>query len=128
MLYNRSNSPFINMTKRISAVDARYSGESLNYSEVQPIYSLGDQLFVEPNPLLSIEYANDDQPVEMTRQEVAVALSHISVWKLIASSNKDYSLILEDDIFFSRNFACTMDKAWAALTPSIKSQDTFDVL
>lgn len=128
MLYDWSNSPLLNLTKRVSAVDARYSGESLDHAEVQHSYSLGDQLFVEPNPLLSIQYANDDQPVEMTRQEVAVALSHISVWKLIASSDKDYSLILEDDIFFSRGFARTMDKAWAALTSSIKSQDTFDVL
>lgn len=128
MVYDSSNSPLINLTKRISAVDARYSGESLNYAEVKTSYSLGDQLFVEPNSLLSIEYANDDQPIEMTRQEVAVALSHISVWKLIASSDKDYSLILEDDIFFTRDFARTMDKAWAALTPPIESQDTFDVL
>jgi len=128
MLFDRSNSPLINLTKRISAVDARYSGESLNDAEVQTRYSLGDQLFVEPNSLLSIEYANDDQPVEMTRQEVAVALSHISAWKLIASSNRNYSLILEDDIFFTRGFAGTMDKAWAALNPPVEPQDTFDVL
>lgn len=128
MLYDWSNSPLINLTKRISAVDARYSGEPLTHTEVQPVYSLGDQLFVEPNPLLSIQYANDDQPVEMTRQEIAVALSHISAWKLIASSDKDFSLILEDDIFFSRNFALTMDKAWAALTSSKKEPDIFDVL
>ena len=41
----------------------------------------------------------------MTRQEIAVALSHIAVWKLIANGNYSYVLIVEDDVFFRRNFS-----------------------
>ena len=41
----------------------------------------------------------------MTRQEVAVARSHIAVWKLVAASDLPYTLVFEDDIYFRRGFA-----------------------
>ena len=128
MIYDKSRCPLIKLTKRFSAIDARYFAGPLNHAEIQPRYSLADQLFVEPNPLLSNEYANDNQPVEMTRQEIAVALSHISIWKQIASGNHNYTLVLEDDIFFCRDFARIMNKIWDEMTHSIESPTAFDIL
>ncbi len=128
MILDRSKCPLIELTKRFSAIDARYFAEPLNHAEIQPSYLLADQLFVEPNPLLSNEYANDNQPVDLTRQEIAVALSHISIWKQIASGDNDYTLILEDDIFFCRDFVRVMDKIWVELTYSLEPATAFDVL
>ena len=51
----------------------------------------------------------------MSRQEIAVAMSHIEVWKLIASGDRDYSLVLEDDVYFRSGFERLADRAWAEL-------------
>ena len=40
----------------------------------------------------------------MTQGEVGCALSHYKVWELIKNDNVEYSLILEDDIYFEDNF------------------------
>lgn len=78
-LRDRFGRPFVAMTRRFSAIDARYYTEPPNREELHPYYSLADQLFVEPHPLLAGDVDNKGQRVEMTRQEVAVALSHIAV-------------------------------------------------
>ena len=46
-----------------------------------------DQLTVDPNPLLQIDDETRAGVIKMTQQEVAVALSHIGVWRLIASGD-----------------------------------------
>jgi len=95
---------------------------------LQPYYSLADQLFVEPHPLLAGHGITKAERVEMTRQEVAVALSHITVWKLVAASNCPYTLVLEDDVYFRRGFARSLDRAWAELTERRGQSAAFDVL
>ena len=52
----------------------------------------------------------------MSSQEVAIARSHISVWKAIANSEFENTLVLEDDVYFSTHFAKFMDAAWTELT------------
>ena len=64
----------------------------------------------------------------MTPQEVAVALSHIAVWRLIAAGDVAYTLVLEDDAFFRRGFARQMDAAWAALLQQSDPSRPADIL
>lgn len=116
------------ITRRFSAVDARYYRGSPSASELQLEYSLAEQLFVEPNPLLPKRESHERELVRMTRQETAVALSHIAVWRLIARSQVPYTLILEDDIYFRRGFAPNLEAAWAELMRRFPGPETFDVL
>ncbi len=50
----------------------------------------------------------------MTRQEVAVARSHVEVWKTVATGSEDYVLVLEDDVWFRPGAAAAIDRGWAA--------------
>jgi len=74
---------------------------------------LGDQLYVQPDARLEECFGAEEQ-VKMTRQEVAVARSHIEAWKAIATATCDYVLVLEDDIWFSPGAASAIDKGWQA--------------
>ena len=59
----------------------------------------------------------------MSPQEIAVALSHIDVWRLVANGDVRYALILEDDVFFRRGFMKAVDGAWATLMGAGQSPD-----
>jgi GR25 family glycosyltransferase involved in LPS biosynthesis len=102
------------LTRRFPAVDARYLPGRPRGEELDPSYSLADQLFVEGTPQLGADVGAQDWRIDMTPQEVAIALSHIAVWRLIAASRSPYSLVLEDDIYFRRGFAQNINKVWAA--------------
>lgn len=104
------------MAIRYSAVDARNIAEhALECKEIDPYYTLADQLHVEPQPSAFPDRMELDRPITMTTQEIAVALSHVNVWRSIASSELEYGLVLEDDVWFRMNFARQMDKAWKEL-------------
>jgi GR25 family glycosyltransferase involved in LPS biosynthesis len=95
-------------------VDAREE-DNLRDGLVNPIYTLGDQLFVDPYPLASPDRLDLDEPIEMTPQEIAVACSHIDVWRRIARGPDTAALVLEDDIWFSPRFAHLVERAWSEL-------------
>ena len=114
-LYDRSGKPLTAITRRFSAVDARYYNGLPNSEVIQPHYSLADQLFVQPDPLLDGSINAQARRIEMTPQEVAVALSHVEVWKLISESDRLYTLVLEDDVYFRRGFGRIIDDGWAEL-------------
>ena len=114
-LRDRSGRPLTAMTRRFSAVDARYNQEQPKGDLVQTEYSLSDQLFVQPEPRLSGAEDVQARAIAMTPQEVAIALSHIKIWKLIVESEPHYTLVLEDDIYFRRGFASTFDDTWMEL-------------
>ena len=124
----RSGKPLTGMAGRFSAVDARHDIGPPSLEELQPSYSLADQLFVEPNPLLATNQEARGHRVDMTRQEVAVALSHIAVWKMVAASDQLYTLVLEDDVCFRRGFPQALDRAWTELMDIYGKSDAFDVL
>jgi hypothetical protein len=48
----------------------------------------------------------------MTRQEVAVARSHIEIWKAIASGEHKNVLVLEDDVWFKWDAAAKISSGW----------------
>ena len=122
-LLDRTGRPLSETTTRFPAVDARSFKGSPDPSELQTTYYLGDHLFVDPEPELDRERFNWGQRIEMSRQEIAVAMSHIEVWKLVASGDYDYSLVLEDDVYFRAGFERLADGAWAELHTQNKSLD-----
>ncbi len=116
-------------TIRHSAIDARRPVQSASAGdEVDPFYTLGDQLFVEPQPSALPDRLELDRPIRMSEPEIAVALSHISVWRRIASSEHAYALVLEDDVWFRRGFAHDLDRAWAEMPPTAVQSERFDLL
>jgi hypothetical protein len=50
----------------------------------------------------------------MTRQEVAVARSHVEAWKAVAMGSDDYVLVLEDDVWFTPGASSAIDRGWRA--------------
>lgn len=106
--------PLAALTTRLSAVDARDDVQpAAEYVRVD--YTLADQLYVDPHPLPRSMRSPAEIPIKMSREEVAVALSHVKAWGLIASGGDQYSLVLEDDVYFLRAFAKLFDSAWSTL-------------
>lgn len=103
----------VSITKTQPAVDARDGRNVASTADVDPEYLLGDQLYVQPNELLE-HFFGVNEPVTMTRQEVAVARSHIEVWKAVATGETEHVLILEDDIWFRPGARALIDRAWTA--------------
>lgn len=101
------------ITERFSAVDARDGRAVAATADVDPIYYMKDQVFVQPDPRLSRSFG-PEEPVRMTKQEVAVARSHIEVWKRVAAGAEDYVLVLEDDVWFKPGARGKLQRGWAA--------------
>ncbi len=95
---------------------------------LQRHYSLADQLFVQPNPLLAGSHQVGARQIQMTRPEVAVALSHIEAWRQIAAGDPSYTLVLEDDAYFTRAFARLLDGAWREAMERAGQCGQFDML
>lgn len=125
---SRSGIPLSAVSRRFSAIDARYLDGEIDDNVLRPYYSLADQLSVEPNERLQINAESRSRRIEMTSQEIAVALSHIEVWKLIAASDVQYTLVLEDDVYFRRKFARNLDKAWLCIMGKPSDKAPFDLL
>lgn len=101
------------LSERYAAIDARdFSNGHPEDGEIDPHYTLSDQLFVEPQPRTLPTRFELEAPIAMTEAEVAVARSHIGVWKLIADGAEEYVLVLEDDVWFHPSFARDLDRAW----------------
>lgn len=105
----------VSITRRLSAVDARDGRDVAATADVDQIYSLRDQLFVQPDPRLE-ECFEIGESITMTPQEVAVARSHIEAWKLIFASKCEHVMVLEDDVWFRRGAALAIDRGWNLAT------------
>lgn len=117
------------MTVRCSAVDAKDISESpLVSEEIYPFYTLEDQLFVEPQPRVLPERVELNRLIPMTVQEIAVALSHIGIWRQIAEGKLEYALVLEDDVWFQNGFARQLDQAWEELISHEELKGSLDLL
>lgn len=118
-----------NLTERYAAVDANhFMRESLPDADVDPVYTLGDQLFVEPQPLALPTQLDLNSPIQMSRPEIAIAHSHIGIWRQIVASTREYVLILEDDVWFRPGFAQDLDQAWSEIETEGDSKSNFDIL
>ena len=105
--------PLTSIARRLAAVDARDGRAVAATADVDPTYRIGDQLYVQPDARLE-ECFGVDEPIRMTRQEVAVARSHVEVWKAVATGSDDHVLVLEDDVWFRRGAAAAIDRGWRA--------------
>ena len=118
-----------NLTERYAAVDANhFLQEPQKDADIDPTYTLGDQLFVEPQPLVLPTRLELNSPISMSRPEIAVARSHINVWRQVAANNHEYVLILEDDVRFSSGFAPHLDQAWGEIEAEGERKGNFDIL
>ncbi len=120
--------PLLAMSRRFSAIDARYFKGLPRNELVHPEYSLADQLAVQPNALLDESIDAASYGIKMTPQEVAVALSHVEVWKLIAESDCAFTLVLEDEVYFGRGFPRILDDAWTELMQRSGQTGALDML
>ncbi len=125
---DRSGDPLLAHARRFSAVDARYRSGAPDKALINPSYSLADQLSVEPNPHLSVDAKTRTHRIDMTPPEIAVALSHIEVWKLIAEGEVEHVLVLEDDAYFPRGFARQLDETWSAFRKRQSGEAMCDLL
>lgn len=105
--------PLTSITRRLVAVDARDGRGAAATGDVDAIYRIGDQLHVQPDARLAECFA-DGEPVRMTRQEMAVARSHVEAWKVVAHGTDEFVLVLEDDIWFTPGARSVIDRAWSA--------------
>lgn len=105
--------PLASIARRLAAVDARDGRAVAATSDVDSAYRLGDQLYVQPDARLE-ECFGVDEPIRMTQQEVAVARSHVEVWKAVASGPDHHVLVLEDDVWLRRGAAAAIDRGWRA--------------
>jgi len=128
-ILDSSGRDLLGLTKRYSAVDGKafWEDPTIN-ADIDPFYTLEDQLFVEPQPLALPAKFELSRPIRMSRPEVGVARSHINVWRQVATSDQDYSLILEDDTWFHSGFAKHLDQAWDEIISASHDGQTFDVL
>ncbi|PWQ87433.1 glycoside hydrolase, partial [Enterococcus faecium] len=67
------------MARRFAAVDARDGRAVAATADVDSTYRIGDQLYVQPDARLENCFPVNE-PIKMTRQEIAVARSHVEVW------------------------------------------------
>lgn len=124
-----SGTSLLSLTERYAAVDAKaFLQEPLKDADIDPVYTLGDQLFVEPQPLVLPTQFELNAPIRMSRAEIAVARSHINVWRQFVVSNHAYGLILEDDVWFHPWFARDFDQAWDEVMTGCNRDGSFDFL
>lgn len=96
---------------RLPAVDARDGKAVAATADVDPRYVLEHQLYVQPDARLEACFERNEA-VTMTRQETAVARSHIEAWKAVAKGSEQHVLIIEDDVWFRRRAASLIERAW----------------
>lgn len=111
----RDGDPLTSITTRLPAIDARDGRAVAASADVDPVFRLGDQLHVQPDGRLE-DCFGADQVVRMTRQEIAVARSHVEAWKTIASGAIEHVLVLEDDVWFRPGAAAAIDRGWREAT------------
>jgi GR25 family glycosyltransferase involved in LPS biosynthesis len=105
--------PLTSITRRLAAVDAQDGRSVAATVDVDVVYRIGDHLYVQPDARLAECFA-EDEPVRMTRQEVAVARSHVEAWKAVATGPDNYVLVLEDDVWFRPGASGAIERGWRA--------------
>jgi GR25 family glycosyltransferase involved in LPS biosynthesis len=128
-ILDAAGKPLSERAIRYSACDAQTdTQQSRDGDDIEPCYTLADQLFVEPQPHALPDAFDLARPISMSPAEVAVARSHIGVWKTIAESTAAYALVLEDDVWFQRGFGRIVDQAWHEMEDADRTSPAIDVL
>jgi len=128
-ILDASGKPLSERVVRYSACDAQIDpAEFLSEADVDPFYTLGDQLFVEPQPDVLPDVFDLELPIRMSQAEIAVACSHIGIWKALAQSSASYTLVLEDDVWFEPDFGRILEQAWREMEGADRANPNFDIL
>lgn len=115
-------------TERFNAIDAaKFLQDPVKDEDVDPHYTLNDQLLIEPQPLALPTQMELNSPIQMSRPEIAVARSHIEVWRQLVTSKNDYILVLEDDIWLRPGFAKSLTQAWTEIVADNIIKGYFDI-
>jgi len=126
-IMDASHNRLVNILERVTAVDAVNLEQEISIGNVDTKYTLGEQLFVDPYKALP-QGINLDMKIDMSKQEIAVALSHIKIWKKIALSTEPYALVIEDDICLHPSFSRLMEKSWYEISKKESKGNLFDIL
>jgi GR25 family glycosyltransferase involved in LPS biosynthesis/shikimate kinase len=127
-ILDASGKNLLNLTERHVAVDAnKFLSDPSKDADIDPFYTLGDQLFVEPQPLVFPTKFELNSPIRMSRAEIAVARSHINVWRKVALGDQEYVMILEDDVWFRNGFTKHLDQGWKEVVGGYNKKNKFDV-
>jgi len=102
--------------------------KSFASNEISNSYNLNDQYYVDPDPRLLSIIRKKTISVDLTKEEIAVALSHVKAWKRIVDEKLPYALILEDDVFFEHDFATRLNDIWQELPENHDTNSKFDLL
>jgi GR25 family glycosyltransferase involved in LPS biosynthesis len=128
-ILDATGKPLSERVVRFSACDAQVDPPRfLDSADVDPFYTLGDQLFVEPQPDAVPDAFDLNRPIRMSQAEVAISYSHIGVWRAIAQSSASYTLVLEDDVWFKRSFGRILEQAWREMEDAEGTGPRFDIL
>ncbi|WP_368356710.1 family 16 glycosylhydrolase [Acidithiobacillus thiooxidans] len=128
-IMDAAGNPLSERAIRYSACDALTNPDELfGTADITPYYTLGDQLFVEPQPDAVPDAFDLERPIRMSDAEVAIARSHIDIWKTIATSDASYTLVLEDDVWFGHDFGQLVDQAWSEMKVANCARPAFDML
>ncbi len=122
-----AGSPLAAVTRRHRAVDWRNPSPTSGTLDVAAEYTLAEQLFVQPVAALHGDEDAAGIRIRMTAQEVAVARSHLEVWRRVAEGPDEYALVLEDDAYFTRRFVPATEGLWRVLS-ALADGPLFDVL
>ncbi len=118
----------LSVCHRVSAVDGKLLNEGEVNESVALTYPLDAQYYVDPDPRLLTLIREKSVHISMSREEIAVALSHIKAWRRIVAENRSYALILEDDVFFEKEFAAQLNRSWRELPKRHNNGPSFDLM
>lgn len=125
----KGNKNLFDFCKRISAIDGKELDlKNFMSHQIEKSYPLSDQYYVDPDPRLLSIIRDDNISVNLTKEEIAVALSHVKAWQKIVDENQSYALVLEDDVFFEKEFANTVNQIWLELPAKRIDGSRFDLL
>jgi GR25 family glycosyltransferase involved in LPS biosynthesis len=114
---------------RLPAIDGKELDlKKFNFSKIRSSYNLSYQYKIDPAPLILSLIQNNDICIDLSKEEVAVALSHAKAWQKIVDDNQSYALILEDDVFFEKEFANRVNQIWEELPANRSDGFKFDLL
>lgn len=117
-----------NFCLRVPAVDGKSLEVADANGEVGLTYPLDAQYYVDPDPRLLSLIRERDVQISMSREEIAVALSHVKAWRRIVADNRSHALILEDDVFFEAGFGAQLNRSWRELPRTHDNRPSFDLL
>ncbi len=125
----KENKNLLDYSYRISAIDGKELDlKTFTSKQITNSYNLNDQYYVDPDPRLLSIIRKKTITVDLTKEEIAVALSHVKVWERIVDERLSYALILEDDVFFESDFATRLNEIWQELQDNHDTNTKFDLL